>query len=61
MSSSDKLNEVLSALKFTPKEREGFHKAIQVTRDYFREGNVDLEKEYVKIIEEVSSYEISQD
>ena len=60
MSSSDKLTQILTDLKFTPKESEGFHKAIQATKDYYNKGDVDLEKEYAKIIEEVSIDEISQ-
>lgn len=61
MSSSEKLNEILGNLKFSDKEKEGFLKAIQVTKNYYSSGNVDLEKEYNKIVEEVSLDEISQD
>lgn len=60
MNSSDKLSQILTDLKFTPKESEGFHRAIQATKDYYSNGDVDLEKEYTKIIEEVSINEISQ-
>ena len=58
MSSSQNLNDIFVELNFTDKEIEGFNQAIQVARDYLRNGDVDMEKEFKDIVEKVVKDEV---
>lgn len=58
MNSRQNLNSILSDLKFTDKETEGFNQAIQVAKDYLHNGDVDMEKEFKVIVEKVVKDEI---
>ena len=58
MSSSQILNEIFTKLNFSKKEEEGFNRAIQIAKDYFLNGDVDMEKEFKTIVEEVVKNEI---
>ena len=58
MSSTQNLNDIFTELKFTEKEQDGFNQAIQVAKDYIRNGDVDMEKEFKTIVEKVVADEI---
>ena len=58
MSSSQNLNDVFNELNFTEREREGFNQAIQVAKDYLRNGDVDMEKQFKDIVEKVVKDEV---
>ena len=58
MSSTQNLNSIFSELNFSEKEQEGFNQAIQVSNDYLRNGDVDMEKEFKAIVEKVVKDEI---
>ena len=58
MSGTQNLNSIFSELNFSEKEQEGFNQAIQVAKDYLRNGNVDMEKEFSTIVEKVIKDEI---
>jgi len=58
MSSKQNLNEIFTELNFSEKEQEGFNQAIQVAKDYLRNGDVDMEKEFKAIVEKVVKDEI---
>lgn len=58
MSSTQNLNDIFSELDFSKKEQEGFNQAIQVAKDYLRNGDVDMEKEFKAIVEKVVKDEI---
>lgn len=60
MSSTQDLNSIFTELKFSDKEQEGFNKAIQVAKDYLRNGDVDMEKEFKAIVEKVVKDEIQK-
>lgn len=53
MSSTQNLNDIFTELNFSEKEQEGFNQAIQVAKDYLRNGDVDMEKEFKSIVEKV--------
>lgn len=61
MKYSKNLEEIFNELNFTEKEQEGFNQAIQVAKNYMRDGNVDMEKEFQNIVEEVAKNEIQED
>ena len=61
MSSTQNLNDIFSELRFTDKEKAGFNQAIQVARDYMRNGDVDMEKQFRSIVEKVVEDEIQED
>lgn len=61
MSSTQNLNDIFSELHFTDKEKDGFNQAIQVARDYMRNGDVDMEKQFRSIVEKVVEDEIQED
>lgn len=58
MSSTQKLNNILSELNFSEKEQDGFKQAVHVAKDYLRNGDVDMEKEFKAIVEKVVKDEI---
>ena len=58
MNSTQNLNDILDELHFTDKEKEGFNQAIQIVRDYLRNGDVDMEKQFKDIVEKVIKDEI---
>lgn len=58
MSSTQNLNDILDELYFTDKEKEGFTQAIQIARDYLRNGDIDMEKKFKDIVEKVVKDEI---
>lgn len=58
MSSTQNLNDILDELYFTDKEKEGFTQAIQIARDYLRNGDIDMEKQFKDIVEKVVKDEI---
>lgn len=58
MSSTQNLSDIFSELSFTEKEKEGFNQAIQVAKDYLRNGDVDMEKQFKAIVEKVVKDEI---
>ena len=58
MSSAKNLSDIFTELNFTEKEQEGFNQAIQVAKDYLRNGDVDMEKEFKSIVEKVVKDEI---
>ena len=58
MSSTQNLNEIFTELKFSQREQEGFNQAIQIAKDYLRNGDVDMEKEFKAIVEKVVKDEI---
>ena len=60
MSSTQNLNDIFRELRFTGKEKEGFNQAIQVARDYMRNGDVDMEKQFRTIVEKVVEDEIQE-
>ncbi len=60
MSSTQNLNEIFNELRFTNKEKDGFNQAIQVARDYMRNGDVDMEKQFRTIVEKVVEDEIQE-
>ena len=60
MSSTQNLNSIFSELNFTEKEQEGFNQAIQVAKDYLRNRDVDMEKEFKAIVEKVVKDEIEE-
>ena len=61
MSSTQNLNDIFKELHFTEKEKDGFNQAIQVARDYMRNGDVDMEKQFRTIVEKVVEDEIQED
>lgn len=58
MSSTQNLNDIFAELSFSEKEKKGFNQAIQVAKDYLRNGDVDMEKEFKAIVEKVVKDEI---
>lgn len=58
MSSMHNLNSIFLELNFSEKEQEGFNQAILVAKDYLRNGDVDMEKEFKAIVEKVAKDEI---
>ena len=60
MSSMQNLNDIFVGLGFTEKEKDGFNQAIQVARDYMRNGDVDMEKQFRSIVEKVVEDEIQK-
>ena len=58
MSSSQNLNDIFIELNFTDKEKEGFNQAIQVAKDYLRNGDVNMEKQFKDIVEKVIKNEV---
>jgi len=58
MSSTQNLNSIFSELNFSEKEQEGFNQAIEFAKDYLRNGDVDMEKEFKAIVEKVVKDEI---
>ncbi len=58
MSSTQNLSNIFSELDFSEREQEGFNQAIQVAKDYLRNGDVDMEKEFKTIVEKVVNDEI---
>lgn len=58
MSSTQNLNDIFAELNFSEKEQKGFNQAIQVAKDYLRNGDVDMEKEFKAIVEKVIKDEI---
>ena len=58
MSSTQNLSNIFSELDFSEREQEGFNQAIQVAKDYLRNGDGDMEKEFKTIVEEVVNDEI---
>ncbi len=61
MSSIQNLNDIFEELGFSEKEKNGFNQAIQVARDYMRNGDVDMEKQFRSIVEKVVEDEIQED
>ena len=61
MSSTQNLNKVLSELRFSEKEKEGFTQALMVAKDYLRNGDIDMEKQFKSIVEKVAASEIQED
>lgn len=60
MSSIQNLNDIFKELNFSDKEKDGFNQAIQVARDYMRNGDVDMEKQFRSIVEKVVEDEIQE-
>ncbi len=58
MSSTQNLSDIFAELSFSEKEQEGFNQAIQIAKDYLRNGDVDMEKEFKAIVEKVVKDEI---
>ena len=58
MSSTQNLNKIFSQLNFSEKEQRGFNQAIQVAKDYLRNGTVDMEKQFTAIVEQVVKDEV---
>ena len=58
MSSIQNLNDIFCELNFSDKEKAGFNAAVQVARDYMRNGDVDMEKQFRSIVEKVVENEI---
>ena len=50
MSSTQNLSDIFAELSFSEKEQEGFNQAIQIAKDYLRNGDVDMEKEFKAIV-----------
>ena len=58
MNSMKSLEEIFEDLNFTDKEKDGFNEAVQVAKNYMRNGDVDMAKEFQFIVERVASDEI---
>ena len=61
MNSTQNLERIFSELNFSEKEQKGFNQAVQVAKDYLRNGDVDMEKEFKSIVEKVVKDEIQKD
>lgn len=53
MNATENLNRILNNLHFSDQEKEAFIKAISITKDYMRDANIDMEKEFDEIATEV--------
>lgn len=58
MSSMKKLEDIFEELDFTEREKDGFDEAVQVAKNYMRNGDIDMEKQFQAIVERVASDEI---
>ena len=58
MSSMNNLNSIFAELNFSQNEQEGFNQAILIAKDYLRNGDIDMEKEFKAIVEKVVQDEI---
>ena len=58
MNSTQNLNDIFKELDFSTKEVDAFNEAIQVAKDYIRNGDVDMEKQFKAIVEKVINDEI---
>lgn len=58
MSSMKSLDDIFEELNFTDKEKDGFNEAVQVAKNYMRNGDVDMEKQFQSIVERVVSDEV---
>ena len=58
MNSTQNLKSILDDLKFSEKEQEAFRQVTSLARDYMRDGDIDLEKKFTEIVEEVTKDEI---
>lgn len=58
MNSMKNLDDIFEGLNFTDKEKDGFNEAVQVAKNYMRNGDVDMEKQFQSIVERVATDEI---
>lgn len=58
MSSMKNLEDIFVELNFTTQEKNGFNEAVQVAKNYMRNGDIDMEKEFQSIVEKVVKDEI---
>lgn len=58
MNSMKSLENIFEELNFTEKEKAGFNEAVQVAKNYMRNGDVDMEKQFQDIVEKVTKNEI---
>lgn len=58
MNSMKNLDDIFEELNFTDKEKDGFNEAIQVAKNYMRNGDVDMEKQFQSIVERVATDEV---
>lgn len=60
MSSQNNLTSILESLGFTESEQQAFQKATQIAKDYMKNGEIDLEKQFKEIVEEVAKNEVQE-
>lgn len=58
MNSMKNLDDIFEELNFTDKEKDGFNEAVQVAKNYIRNGDVDMEKQFQSIVERVATDEV---
>lgn len=58
MNSMKNLDDIFEELNFTDKEKDGFNEAVQVAKNYMRNGDVDMEKQFQSIVERVATDEV---
>ncbi len=60
MNSENNLKKILDSLHFSEYEQIAFQKATTIARDYMKNGDVDIEKKFREIVEEVADHEIQE-
>ena len=60
MKPENNLQEILDTLHFTEYEQDAFKKAISIASDFIKDGNIDIEEQFEKIVEEVASHAIQE-
>ena len=58
MSSENNLDLIFENFKFSKEEKDGFNEAVQVAKNYLRNGDIDMEKQFYDIVEKVVKNEI---
>lgn len=58
MKSMKNLHDIFEELNFTDNEKNGFNEAVQVAKNYMRNGDVDMEKQFQSIVEKVACDEV---
>ena len=61
MKPENDLKEILDSLHFTQYEQDAFKQAISIASDFMKDGNIDIEDQFEKIVEEVVSNAIQED
>ena len=60
MNSENSLKSILESLHFSEYEQQAFQKATAIARDYMKNGDIDLEKQFREIVEEVADHEVQE-